>query len=208
MFVCQYCCDVKNTIKSVRSHERLCKSNPNRAPSPFSNPDVYKNRKIKKKNNQYTKAKETGVEYSMSDETRKKLSDAIKNRSPELLEKVGKSISESVNKKVSDGTWHTSLAKRMHVEYKGVGLHGLWELKYAQYLDEIGVVWERNTASFPYEFEGKVRRYTPDFYLPMTDEYVEIKGYKTEKDEAKWSQFPLTLVVLMGEDLKSLGIQI
>jgi hypothetical protein len=61
----------------------------------------------------------------------------------------------------------------------------LWELKYAQYLDEIGVVWERNTASFPYEFEGKMRNYTPDFYLPMTDEYVEIKGYKTEKDEAE-----------------------
>ena len=35
------------------------------------------------------------------------------------------------------------------------------------------------------------RYYTPDFYLPDEDIYIEIKGYKTIKDEAKWSQFPI-----------------
>jgi hypothetical protein len=98
----------------------------------------------------------------------------------------------------------------MHIEYKGIDLHGTWELKYAQYLDSVGISWIRNTDSFSYIFEGKDRKYTPDFYLPETDEYVEIKGYKTEKDESKWIQFPShkKLKVLMKEQLQSLGISV
>jgi len=36
--------------------------------------------------------------------------------------------------------------------------------------------------------------------------YIEIKGYKVEKDEAKWSQFPLKLKVLTGHNLIELGL--
>jgi len=36
--------------------------------------------------------------------------------------------------------------------------------------------------------------------------YMEIKGYKTPKDEAKWAQFPLKLKILEGKDLIQLGI--
>lgn len=62
--------------------------------------------------------------------------------------------------------------------------------------------------SFAYIFEGKERKYTPDFYLVDSDEYVEIKGYKTDKDAAKWEQFPehRKLKVLRGEDLIALKI--
>jgi hypothetical protein len=51
---------------------------------------------------------------------------------------------------------------------------------------------------------------TPDFYLIESDTYVEVKGYKTEKDEAKWNQFPKhrKLKILMKEDLISLGVDI
>ena len=39
--------------------------------------------------------------------------------------------------------------------------------------------WMRmNKKQFDYVFENKDRKYTPDFYLPGTNEYVEIKGYK------------------------------
>ena len=38
---------------------------------------------------------------------------------------------------------------------------------------------------FSYEFKG-AREYFPDFYLPEHDAYVEVKGYKTDKDSAKW----------------------
>ena len=62
--------------------------------------------------------------------------------------------------------------------------------------------------SFSYNFQNKLRRYTPDFYLVDTCEYVEIKGYKTEKDDAKWCQFPKdkTLKILVEYDLKQLNV--
>jgi PAB1-binding protein PBP1 len=52
----------------------------------------------------------------------------------------------------------------------------------------------------------KNRKYTPDFYLTESDEYIEIKGYKTEKDKAKWSQFPKNkkLIVLTASELKDI----
>jgi hypothetical protein len=48
------------------------------------------------------------------------------------------------------------------------------------------------------------------FYLLDSDEYIEIKGYKTEKDVAKWEQFSndRKLKVFMHQDLIQLGIDI
>jgi hypothetical protein len=84
-----------------------------------------------------------------------------------------------------------------------VKLNGSWEQKYAFWLDENNIKWIRNTKSFPYEFEGKVRKYYPDFYLVDENRYIEIKGYETDKDRAKWSQFKNTLTVLKRNELTS-----
>ena len=63
----------------------------------------------------------------------------------------------------------------------------------------------RNKKTFSYEYD-KIRQYTPDFYLPNIDCYVEVKGWKREKDEAKWKSFPEKLLILSGTDLQNLGI--
>lgn len=96
----------------------------------------------------------------------------------------------------------------MHYSYNGVDLHGTWELAFAIYLDKNNISWKRPTVRFKYEYENKTRYYTPDFYLVDTDEFIEIKGYKTSKDDAKWDQFPKDkkLTVLMHEQLDSMGI--
>jgi len=114
----------------------------------------------------------------------------------------------TINERIARGEWHTSLAKRMHINYNGIDLHGTWELKYAQYLDANGIKWERNRSSFPYFFEDAWHRYFPDFYLIDTDEYIEIKGQKTKKDDAKWNQFPKDkkLIVLQQKELKEMKI--
>ena len=123
-----------------------------------------------------------------------------------LSEKHRINIKNSVNKKIESDNWHLSFSKsRTHV-YKGVKFHGLWEVKFAMNLDDKNVEWRRPTEKFQYTFEGKTRNYTPDFWIPELDSYVEIKGYTTPKDEAKWSQFPLKLIVLKGEDLVQMGI--
>lgn len=117
-------------------------------------------------------------------------------------EKVRKTVME----RVRNGTWHNSFSKsRTHI-YKGIKLYGKWEVAYAMWLDDNDIEWRRPKESFVYEFGGSDHRYTPDFYLIQEGVYVEVKGYKTEKDEAKWSQFPLKLKVLMGEDLHEMGL--
>lgn len=135
---------------------------------------------------------------------RERRSSTAKNRRHTPEEK--KRLSETIMKKVQNGTWHLSFSKSRTHEYKGIKFHGLWEVKFAMNLDDKNVKWRRPTEKFQYIFEGKSRNYTPDFWIPELESYVEIKGYTTPKDEAKWSQFPLKLIVLKGEDLVNLGI--
>jgi hypothetical protein len=87
-----------------------------------------------------------------------------------------------------------------------VYLQSTWELAYAKYLDSNNIPWIRNTKRFPYVFENKSHYYVPDFYLVQTDEYIEIKGYRIEADEAKWKNFPKKLTVLYHKELRELGI--
>jgi len=205
MLLCKFC--VKECINenSLRNHERLCKKNPDKQITWLEiNRDIIHNC------NGAMKAKLEGRKFFVNEQTRKKISNSIKNRTDEWNKENGKKISETINKKVTNGEWHTSLAKRMHKKYKGIDLHGTWELKYAQYLDDRNITWIRNKDSFAYIFKGRERRYTPDFYLPEKDEYIEIKGYKTNKDIQKWTQFPKyrKLTIMMKKELQDLGINI
>lgn len=121
-------------------------------------------------------------------------------------EETRKKSSETIKRKLKEGTWHFSFSKTRTYEYKEVKLHGKWELQYAKYLDKNNISWRRPKEKFVYIHKGKERFYTPDFYLIDTNEYIEIKGYETEKDRSKWSQFPLKLKVIKGEELYKLGV--
>lgn len=209
MLICVHCGKECKNDNSHRNHQRLCKNNSNRQLTPFHNLDFQRNKLGKGGENQYTKAKRLGLPApTVSENTRLKLSTASSRRTKEWNIENGKRISKTVKKKVEEGTWHTSLARHMHINYNGVDLHGSWELGYAKFLDKNNIKWIKNKDSFAYIYEGKERRYTPDFYLIESDQYIEIKGYKTDKDEAKWSQFPKhrKLTVLMKKDLKELKI--
>lgn len=210
---CKFCRNLCKNYNSRINHERLCKENPNRDMSFFiehqDKLSLIRNSPEFKYQNQYTKAEALGLDKPIiSEESRIKISIASRNRSDEVNKKIGESVSKTIRKKVEEGTWHTSLAKRMHHNYNGIDLHGSWELNYAKWLDQNNIRWERCKRSFSYIFENKRRRYTPDFFLSESNQYIEIKGYKTTKDVAKWEQFPkeLKLTILMESDLKSMGI--
>jgi len=123
-----------------------------------------------------------------------------------LSEDHKEKLSRRIQEKVQEGTWHLSFSKSRTHEYKGIKLHGMWEVKYAKFLDEQEIKWRRPTEKFKYSFESKDSYYTPDFFLIEQNLYIEIKGYKVLRDEAKWSQFPLNLKVITGKDLIELGL--
>lgn len=207
---CKFCGKECKNANSLRNHERLCKLNLDRQYTCFQDMDFQKNVLHKDGgNNQFIKAARLGLPSpEISGEVRKKISEKLKLNNPMHKESTRRKVSETINAKVASGTWHTSLAKNMHIDYNGSDLHGKWEYAYAKYLDSNNIEWVRASDRFEYFFNGKYHFYTPDFYLVNSETFVEIKGYKTAKDDAKWEQFPKdkNLVILRYNDLLKLGI--
>ncbi len=133
------------------------------------------------------------------------LSEAIKNRnllkgpylhSEETKKKI--SLRQSCNNKGGRCKWY---------EYKGSKLQGTWELNVAKTLDKLNIEWiklKTNKHTIEYELKEKVRRYTPDFYLPKDNLYLEVKGFWTEesldKMEAVIEQHPEINIVIIDQD--------
>jgi predicted nuclease of restriction endonuclease-like RecB superfamily len=69
--------------------------------------------------------------------------------------------------------------------YKGYLMKSSWEIKYAKYLDKNNIKWEYENKTFDL---GNTT-YTPDFYLPETDIYIEIKGWFRKDAKRKMKLF-------------------
>lgn len=203
---CCYCGKECKNNNSLCNHERLCSMNLNHQ---ISNLISY----IKNSHSPWNKG------LTIEDERVAKNAMHIREhykqnpnprRGISLPQHIKDKISNTILEKSRKGEWHTSLAKNMHYKYKGEDLHGSWELEYAKYLDAKKIKWIRNKKQFTYYFEGKQRYYTPDFYLEESRIFIEIKGFQTAKDEAKWKQFPSSekLQVLFYQDLIALGIDL
>jgi len=62
-----------------------------------------------------------------------------------------------------------------------VSYRSTWESAFAGYLEALGVAYNYEPKTF--YFDGFT--YTPDFYLPEIDLWIEVKGYLREDDEQK-----------------------
>jgi hypothetical protein len=200
-FSCQFCTKVFEKGTSLGGHIPKCSKNPSFKPK----------ERIKKTEHicECGKSFDSGIKLGghrvtcksnpNNQITRDKIGafNSGKSRSDEHAAKVSKAIQT----KIQNGTWHLSFSKSRTHYYKGVALHGLWEVAYAKWLDDNSIKWRRPTEKFPYEYEGRTRYYTPDFYLEDQCIYVEIKGYPTSKDIAKWEAFPIALEILSGKVL-------
>ena len=71
------------------------------------------------------------------------------------------------------------------VKYKNIWMRSSWEIKFAMWMDLSNIKWKYE----PRFFELKKSTYTPDFYLPEFDCYIEIKGYWRKDAKQKFVQF-------------------
>jgi hypothetical protein len=163
----------------------------------------------------YNKGKTYEELYGVEEATRKK------EISRDLAKKhiVGKPHSEETKKFLSDLTtkrhaegWDNKAGRCKKYHYSSpiagnMTLDGTWELEVAMYLDSKKYTWYRNTKQFPYvNLNGKKSTYTPDFYVADFNAYLEIKGYETELDRCKWSQFQHNLIVWKKKELVEHGL--
>ncbi len=193
---CQYCGKLYKTKVSLRQHEIRCKENPDKIKV---KPSYGMLGKEGKGSNQFLKAERLNQPKPVvSEETRKKISEASKKRvwTTEQKSNHSKSMLKAVEDYPESYSVNNIIGRVKQIEYRGILLKGNWEVKTAEWLDFNKIEWQYEHCSYPYIFEGKERRYFPDFYLPEYDSYLEVKGFETEQDRAKWNQLTANLVVI------------
>jgi len=211
---CTFCGKISKNLNSSAQHSVRCVENPNRVDlSHLKNGANFHSyvEKIKKgeiePSNQYTKATKLGLpKPSVRPELLEKLKEA--NRRRVWDDAARQKHSASMKKAVEDNPESYTSSNRgrtKQIIYKGKKFQGGWELKFYQWCEATYIVCERNTEGFSYEWNGK-RTYYPDFYLPKFDAYVEVKGYKTERDKAKWNQFKGKLIVIEKQSIKEIEL--
>lgn len=86
---------------------------------------------------------------------------------------------QSVKNRGGKAKWYT---------VSGQLVQGTWERDLAIKFDALGIKWKKlrvNKDVWPYVIQGKLRHYTPDFYLPEFDVYLDPKGYWWGNDKQK-----------------------
>ena len=91
-------------------------------------------------------------------------------------------------------------------KYKQIYMRSSYEIAYAKWLDKNSVNWIYEPKAFRLIIKGKEATYTPDFYLPDINKYIEIKGYWRDDAKEKFLEFKkqyprVDLIVLNKEKL-------
>lgn len=201
MLHCSFCNRPTTTKNSNSQHEMYCKSNPNKKKKVSSYGMLGKKGRCNA--NQWSIPN-----YKISDFTRKKLSESMTKinlerwKDPNRIEKLRQSMRKAVESNPEAYT-SSNRGRTKQIIYNGIKFHGSWELQFYQWCQNNNVNVVRNVEGFKYNWNGE-RTYFPDFYLPEHNAYVEVKGFKTERDDAKWSQFPKKLITVIKVDIISI----
>lgn len=204
---CKYCGRVCKNRNSLAQHEIRCKENPLKISL-----DYLKQRdqsQIKRNpSNHFIKAKKLGLPIPVvSEETRLKISKVWKGRkhTEESRRKISEGMQKIVREKPDSYSSSNVNGRVKKVIYKDIILDSQWEVDFAIWLDQNGIIWERPNKGFEYVYEDKKHIYYPDFYLPQLDVYVEVKGFEREKDKYKWKALN-NLIVIKSKEIEDIHL--
>ena len=203
-FVCDFCGRACKNHNSWRNHSRLCKLNPDRQLTTYEKYGATPGfNTVGKK--AWNKGKTAAEDSSVL-----KISQTLKSKyqSGELVAyqpmndpEVRKRHKASMKKAYANYTKRTP-GKFKYGRYKGIWCDSSWELAYLLYCLDFNITIERNKRGFSYIWEESIHSYFPDFYLPDTNQYVEIKGYRSARDEAKINQFTESLKIIDAKEIR------
>lgn len=175
-----------------------------------------------KKRSQSTidKMRKSRIGLKCSDELKKHFSEKYsgsgnpfygKRHSEENIKKMSE-IQKRTAKRGKDCNFYGKrfYAKKKSLFYRDIFFRSSWELKYAMYLDQNSIAWIYEPEAFDLIVENKECTYTPDFYLPESQQYIEIKGFWYGDARVKLDAFmkikPNTLIIV-EKDLKKLSLK-
>lgn len=167
-YICSFCFREFSSRFGYASHSSRCKLNP-----------AYDESKVK------TRYENQGKVWSNKCKNDPSKTWKGKHHTKETREKISVSRSKNISFDLKSGRrkdvkWY----KVKNLNNEEFVVRGHWEENVAIKLNELGILWERN-KQIPY-FDGQIiRQYNPDFYLPNTNEYIEVKGYYPLEDQKK-----------------------
>lgn len=195
--ICQFCSKPAKSLNSKVQHEIRCKENPN---------------SIKVKPSYGMLGKKGANQYTygaiMSPQTKNKISKSTTAQNTKRWSDPENKIKHSIamKKAVEKNPESYSTANRgrtKQIIIDGIKLQGQWEVDFYNWAKAQGLNPKRPTESFPYEWNG-TRSYFPDFYIESLDMYIEVKGYETDRDRAKWLTFPKKLCIIKEAEIKQI----
>lgn len=90
-----------------------------------------------------------------------------------------------------------------------IWLRSSYEIAYAKYLDKNHILWMYEMKTFELSDE---MTYTPDFFLPQFEKFIDTKGYMRPEAQIKINKFkeeyPWDLEILYKQDLIKLGCKL
>jgi len=104
-----------------------------------------------------------------------------------------------------------------HVKPNGetVKLQGTWEVALARHMDNLQLEYHAHRGRMTYtDSAGTQRSYHPDFYVPMWDTYIDVKGaFFTELQKEKFDCVrncnpSVNVLLITKSDLTSMGIDL
>ena len=119
------------------------------------------------------------------------------------LNSINKNRLIKLSKSIAYGWKYKNFAKLLHskkMKYKFIWMRSSWEIKFAKWCDKNNIKWLYEPKTFDLGYTS----YTPDFYLPERDIYIEIKGYlrKESKDKIKiFNRLYNNLIILNKQEL-------
>lgn len=202
-YKCKYCEREFEKNSSRGQHHRFCLENPL-----HEEPVVAKHRyafyddpifraKLSKAS--------SGKRGPLPEATKKKISEANKKyyENPEAIKKSQDAMRLVVQNNPDSYSKNNVVGRVKNIEYRdGIILKGSWELLIAQALDTLAIAWEQPSNGIPYEWEGRIHHYFPDFYLKSYDLFIEVKGYERSRDRAKWQVVDNLCVIKHSEFTK------
>lgn len=208
---CQFCNATKKSTNSLKCHERCCKQNPNRTPTYYENWTEEK----RARHSKLMKERNTNSLREFSLEKRQQLSIKQKLHNENYWNDETRKIHSKKMKEIVLNNPNSYINKdcrgsrvKSIKSYDSFGseviLKGTWEVLIAQLLTEQNVKWKKDQLLGEYEWNNGLHLYYVDFYLPEYEVYIEVKGYETERDRAKYSLCP-SLIILKQKQISDLS---
>jgi hypothetical protein len=177
--ICQFCSKEIFNKGGFSKHVKGCKLNPNRIHYPTNfHKSVYEH------SNQYIKAKKENRAIVVSEEIKKVLNRSGKKLSNATKELLSKARAKQLEELGTGGFKFIKHFSVQNINNETFFLRGTWELKVSEWLNERKILWVRKQY-LVYNDNGVNRTYVPDFYLPVYDVYLEVKGFYSDKDKRK-----------------------